>query len=188
MRHAGTAAVLFNRLPAGWALGAPMLGGGWHHGWHQILVGLPTWHARQPCSHWPHSTPIRKLWGGQAVGKGAGHLLLQEHYAIRFMHLPLPCPSPALHKQMATTQSSQRCLHHATASSIASACSSSVDVGAGGGVPRQPVLNVLRLSRFPIYHQLLLEEALLRDTSRPENWMIVNDGAFAPAIVMGVSG
>ena len=50
----------------------------------------------------------------------------------------------------------------------------------------RPVINVLRLSRFPIYHQLLLEEALLRGTT--DNWFIVNDGAFHPAIVMGISG
>jgi lipoate-protein ligase A len=49
-----------------------------------------------------------------------------------------------------------------------------------------PVMNVLRLSRFPIYHQLLLEEALLRGTT--DNWLLVNDGAFHPAIVMGISG
>ena len=49
-----------------------------------------------------------------------------------------------------------------------------------------PLVNVLRLSRFPIYHQLLLEEALLRGTK--SNWCIVNDGAFTPAIVMGISG
>ena len=49
-----------------------------------------------------------------------------------------------------------------------------------------PVINVLRLSRFPIYHQLLLEEAMLRGTTA--NWLIVNDGAFTPAIVMGISG
>ena len=32
----------------------------------------------------------------------------------------------------------------------------------------------------------VLEEALLRGTQ--DNWMIVNDGAFSPAIVMGISG
>jgi len=49
-----------------------------------------------------------------------------------------------------------------------------------------PTIKVLRLSRFPIYHQLLLEEALLRGTN--QNWYIINDGAFSPAIVMGISG
>lgn len=49
-----------------------------------------------------------------------------------------------------------------------------------------PVINVLRLSRFPIYHQLLLEEALLRGTT--DNWFLLNDGAFHPAIIMGISG
>uniref|UniRef100_A0A7S0UT30 BPL/LPL catalytic domain-containing protein n=1 Tax=Polytomella parva TaxID=51329 RepID=A0A7S0UT30_9CHLO len=50
----------------------------------------------------------------------------------------------------------------------------------------RPVLNVLRLNRFPILFQLNLEEALLRGTK--DNWFIVNDGAFQPAIVMGISG
>jgi hypothetical protein len=50
----------------------------------------------------------------------------------------------------------------------------------------RPVVNVLLLNRFPIYNQLLLEEALLRGTT--ENWCLVNDGAFNPAIVMGISG
>ncbi len=50
----------------------------------------------------------------------------------------------------------------------------------------QPLLKLLRVSRLPIYHQLLLEEALLRNTK--DNWMLVNDGAFEPAIVMGISG
>ena len=48
------------------------------------------------------------------------------------------------------------------------------------------MINLLRLSRFPIYHQLVLEEALLRGTA--QNWCIINDGAFSPAIVMGISG
>ena len=47
-------------------------------------------------------------------------------------------------------------------------------------------MKLLRLSRFPIYHQLVMEEALLRATQH--NWCIVNDGAFSPAIVMGISG
>jgi hypothetical protein len=48
------------------------------------------------------------------------------------------------------------------------------------------VLNLLRTSRLPIYTQLVLEEALLRGTKG--NWMLINDGAFQPAIVMGISG
>lgn len=50
----------------------------------------------------------------------------------------------------------------------------------------RPVLNLLRLARMPIYTQLHLEEALLRATK--DNWLIVNDGAFNPAIVIGISG
>ncbi|GAX81016.1 hypothetical protein CEUSTIGMA_g8451.t1 [Chlamydomonas eustigma] len=50
----------------------------------------------------------------------------------------------------------------------------------------RPVINILSLSRFPIYNQLVLEEAILRGTT--ENWCIINDGAFCPAIVMGISG
>lgn len=50
----------------------------------------------------------------------------------------------------------------------------------------RPVLNLLRLSRLPIYTQLNLEEALLRATK--DNWLIVNDGAFSPSIVIGISG
>jgi hypothetical protein len=49
-----------------------------------------------------------------------------------------------------------------------------------------PVLNLLRTSRLPIIAQLRLEEALLR-TSK-ENWMLINDGAVQPAIVLGISG
>ncbi|GIL60559.1 hypothetical protein Vafri_15104 [Volvox africanus] len=50
----------------------------------------------------------------------------------------------------------------------------------------RPVLNMLRISRLPIYTQLHLEEALLRGTK--DNWLIINDGAFNPAIVVGISG
>ncbi|GLC33907.1 hypothetical protein PLESTB_000816600 [Pleodorina starrii] len=50
----------------------------------------------------------------------------------------------------------------------------------------RPVLNILRLCRLPIYTQLHLEEALLRATK--DNWLIINDGAFNPAIVVGISG
>ncbi len=46
-------------------------------------------------------------------------------------------------------------------------------------------LKLVRLSRCPIYEQLLLEEALLRaDTG---NWCLFNEEA-SPAIVMGISG
>ncbi|GFR48155.1 hypothetical protein Agub_g9990 [Astrephomene gubernaculifera] len=50
----------------------------------------------------------------------------------------------------------------------------------------RPVLNLLRVSRLPIFTQLHLEEALLRATT--DNWLIINDGAFHPAIVIGISG
>lgn len=50
----------------------------------------------------------------------------------------------------------------------------------------RPIVNLLRMSRLPIYTQLLLEEALLRGTK--QNWVLLNDGAFQPAIVMGISG
>lgn len=51
---------------------------------------------------------------------------------------------------------------------------------------QRPVLRLLRLSRHCIHDQLLLEEALLRRTK--SNWVILNDGAARPAIVMGISG
>ena len=38
---------------------------------------------------------------------------------------------------------------------------------------------------YPIYDQLLLEEALLRSDTR--NWCIISEGS-PPAIVMGISG
>ncbi len=44
---------------------------------------------------------------------------------------------------------------------------------------------LLRLKSYPIYEQLLLEEALLRKDSG--NWCIINEGSD-PAIVMGISG
>ncbi|MEW5302990.1 MAG: hypothetical protein WDW38_003899 [Sanguina aurantia] len=47
-------------------------------------------------------------------------------------------------------------------------------------------LKLIRVKRLPILHQLELEEALLRTTT--SNWCIINDGAFNPAIVMGISG
>lgn len=46
-------------------------------------------------------------------------------------------------------------------------------------------LHLLHLSRYPIYEQLFLEEALLRTDTR--NWCIINEGS-PPAIVMGISG
>lgn len=48
------------------------------------------------------------------------------------------------------------------------------------------VVKLLRLSRLPIHTQLILEEALLRGTK--DNWVLINDGAFQPSIVMGISG
>lgn len=46
-------------------------------------------------------------------------------------------------------------------------------------------LHFLRLSNYPIYDQLLLEETLLRTDRR--NWCIINEGS-PQAIVMGISG
>lgn len=46
-------------------------------------------------------------------------------------------------------------------------------------------LHCLYLENLPIFDQLLLEEALLREDRR--NWCIVNQGS-SPAIVMGISG
>jgi lipoate-protein ligase A len=46
-------------------------------------------------------------------------------------------------------------------------------------------LRLLRLKSYPIYQQLLLEEALLR--SNTDNWCVINEGSD-PAIVMGISG
>lgn len=50
---------------------------------------------------------------------------------------------------------------------------------------RAPV-RLLRLAGLPVLEMLQLEEALLRATS--ENWFLINDGAAAPAIVIGISG
>ena len=47
------------------------------------------------------------------------------------------------------------------------------------------MFHLLELSHYPIYDQLLLEEALLRTDGR--NWCIINDGS-PPAIVLGISG
>ena len=47
------------------------------------------------------------------------------------------------------------------------------------------MLHLLHLSHYPIYDQLLLEEALLRTDGR--NWCIINEGS-PPAIVLGISG
>ncbi|CAI0454050.1 unnamed protein product [Linum tenue] len=49
-----------------------------------------------------------------------------------------------------------------------------------------PLMNLVRFKGMPILDQLNLEEKLLRTTS--DNWCIVNDGANAPTVVMGVSG
>ncbi|MBI5274203.1 MAG: lipoate--protein ligase family protein [Chlamydiales bacterium] len=46
-------------------------------------------------------------------------------------------------------------------------------------------LNVLLLNDYFIFHQLQLEEALLRTSQ--DNWLILNQGS-SPAIVMGISG
>jgi len=47
------------------------------------------------------------------------------------------------------------------------------------------MFHFLHLSHYPIYDQLLLEEALLRTDDR--NWCIINDGS-PTAIVLGISG
>eukprot|EP00887_Chlorella_sp_A99_P001937 scaffold18.g1937.t1 len=47
-------------------------------------------------------------------------------------------------------------------------------------------VRVLRLRGVPILRQLQLEEALMRADAA--NWMLVNDGAPDPAIVLGISG
>jgi hypothetical protein len=49
-----------------------------------------------------------------------------------------------------------------------------------------PIVNVLRLSGFPLLRQLWLEEALFR--SHPGNWFVINDGVPDPTIVLGISG
>ncbi|KAL3678998.1 hypothetical protein R1sor_021954 [Riccia sorocarpa] len=50
----------------------------------------------------------------------------------------------------------------------------------------RPLMRVLKLSNFPIFQQLKLEERLLRKSS--DNWCLVNDGTSPPSIVMGISG
>lgn len=47
-------------------------------------------------------------------------------------------------------------------------------------------LNVLRTRGMAILDQLRLEEALLRNTK--SNWLVINDGAATPAVVLGISG
>ncbi|MES2122243.1 MAG: lipoate--protein ligase family protein [Chlamydiota bacterium] len=47
------------------------------------------------------------------------------------------------------------------------------------------MFHILRLKSYPIYEQLLLEEALLRSDTR--NFCLINQGS-PPAIVMGISG
>lgn len=49
----------------------------------------------------------------------------------------------------------------------------------------EPPLNLLRLTNYPIFQQLQLEEALLR--ADEGNWCLINEGS-SPAIVMGISG
>lgn len=49
----------------------------------------------------------------------------------------------------------------------------------------KPSLQFVQLQNCPIFHQLQLEEALLRADDR--NWCILNEGT-TPAIVMGISG
>lgn len=51
--------------------------------------------------------------------------------------------------------------------------------------PAKAPINLLYLDKIPIFHQLQLEEALLR--ADQENWCILNSGDL-PAIVMGISG
>jgi len=48
------------------------------------------------------------------------------------------------------------------------------------------VVRLLRLQGHCVHRQLVLEEALLRNSD--ESWCVINDGVGAPAIVMGVSG
>lgn len=50
----------------------------------------------------------------------------------------------------------------------------------------RPSINLLRSHGLDIVAQLRLEEALLRATQ--QNWVLINDGAFRPAVVMGISG
>ncbi|KAL3678052.1 hypothetical protein R1sor_021008 [Riccia sorocarpa] len=50
----------------------------------------------------------------------------------------------------------------------------------------RPLMRVLKLSNFPIFQQLKLEERLLRKSS--DNWCLLNDGTSPPSIVMGISG
>lgn len=47
-------------------------------------------------------------------------------------------------------------------------------------------LNVIRARGMAILDQLRLEEALLRSTK--SNWLLINDGAASPAVVLGISG
>ena len=49
----------------------------------------------------------------------------------------------------------------------------------------RPPLYLIRLQQSPIFHQLQIEEALLRLTTK--NWCIMNDGS-SPAVIFGISG
>ena len=48
------------------------------------------------------------------------------------------------------------------------------------------LVRVVRTRGLDVLRQLRLEEALLRVDSG--NWVIVNDGAPSPAVVLGISG
>mmetsp|Transcript_40791 Transcript_40791/g.66152 ORF Transcript_40791/g.66152 Transcript_40791/m.66152 type:complete len:257 (-) Transcript_40791:6-776(-) len=50
----------------------------------------------------------------------------------------------------------------------------------------RPLFRVLRLQQFPVFHQLQIEEALLRADSG--NWCVITDGAAPASIVMGIGG
>ena len=56
--------------------------------------------------------------------------------------------------------------------------------GMGGG--GRAVVRLLQLQGHCIYRQLVLEEALLRNSK--ESWCVINDGVEKPHVVMGVSG
>lgn len=48
------------------------------------------------------------------------------------------------------------------------------------------MVRLLRLAQYPLLEQLRLEEALMRASAA--NWLLINDGVPAPAIVLGISG
>lgn len=53
-------------------------------------------------------------------------------------------------------------------------------------IKTRPIIRLLRLEKYPLLDQLILEEALFR--SHPENWFVLNDGVLEPSIVLGISG